>query len=62
MAMYLAGIDIGTSGAKGMVFDLQGNVPWQRVTESIPAPYLWPGWVERDAKPGLRVDNARQWP
>ena len=27
MAVYLAGIDIGTSGAKGMVFDLQGS--WQ---------------------------------
>ena len=37
METYLAGIDIGTSGAKGMIFDLKAT-RWARVTGNIPAP------------------------
>ena len=55
MATYLAGIDIGTSGAKGMVFDLQGNVLGTGYRE-YPCSYPRPGWVEQDAD--LLVDSA----
>jgi N-acetylglucosamine kinase-like BadF-type ATPase len=41
VAIYLAGVDIGTSGAKGMVFDLQGN--------PLASTYPKPAWVEQDA-------------
>jgi sugar (pentulose or hexulose) kinase len=57
MATYLAGIDIGTSGAKGMVFDLQGNALGSGVRE-YPCSYPRPGWVEQDAD--LLVDSAMQ--
>ena len=39
METYLAGIDIGTSGAKGMVFDLKGN-PLGTAYREYPAPTL----------------------
>jgi xylulokinase len=48
VATYLAGIDIGTSGAKGMVFDLQGNALGSGYQE-YPCTYPRPGWVEQDA-------------
>ena len=46
MATYLAGVDIGTSGAKAMVFDLAGN-PLASAYQEYPYPR--PGWVEQDA-------------
>jgi sugar (pentulose or hexulose) kinase len=57
MATYLAGIDIGTSGAKGMVFDLQGNALGSGVRE-YPCTYPRPGWVEQDAD--LLVESTMQ--
>jgi xylulokinase len=57
MATHLAGIDIGTSGAKGMVFDLRGNVLGTGFRE-YPCTYPRPGWVEQDAD--LLVDSAMQ--
>ena len=48
MAIYLAGVDIGTSGAKGMVFDLQGN-PLASAYREYPCTYPKPAWVEQDA-------------
>jgi sugar (pentulose or hexulose) kinase len=48
VATYLAGVDIGTSGAKGMVFDLQGN-PLASAYREYPCSYPKPGWVEQDA-------------
>ncbi len=57
MATYLAGIDIGTSGAKGMVFDLRGNALGTGFRE-YPCTYPRPGWVEQDAD--LLVDSAMQ--
>jgi hypothetical protein len=47
MATYLACVDIGTSGAKGMVFDLDGNALASAYRE-YPGTYPRPGWVEQD--------------
>ncbi len=47
MAAYLAGIDIGTSGAKGMVFALDGR-PLSSAYREYPCVYPKPGWVEQD--------------
>jgi len=49
MGTYLAGVDIGTSGAKGMVFDLEGNALASAYRE-YPSTYPRPGWVEQDAE------------
>src|SRR5512137_2808005 len=57
MAVYLAGIDIGTSGAKGMVFDLAGNALGSGFRE-YPCTYPRPGLVEQDAD--LVVDSTMQ--
>lgn len=48
MSTYLAGVDIGTSGAKAMVFDLVGN-PLAVGFREYPCSYPRPGWVEQDA-------------
>jgi xylulokinase len=48
MDTYLAGIDIGTSGAKGMVFDIRGN-PLATASREYPCTYPRPAWVEQDA-------------
>lgn len=48
MATYLAGVDIGTSGAKAMVFDRAGN-PLASAYQEYPYTYPRPGWVEQDA-------------
>ncbi len=48
MAQYLAGIDIGTTGSKGMVFDLDGR-PLASSYFEYPCMYPAPGWVEQDA-------------
>jgi len=55
MSIYLAGIDIGTTGAKGMIFDLAGNVKGVAYYE-YPCTYPKPAWVEQD--PDLLVDSA----
>jgi xylulokinase len=57
METYLAGIDIGTSGAKGMVFDLAGNALGAGYRE-YPCAYSRPGWVEQDAD--LLVESTMQ--
>lgn len=57
MPTCLAGIDIGTSGAKGMVFDLRGSALGAGFRE-YPCSYPRPGWVEQDAD--LLVDAAMQ--
>src|SRR5512147_3119655 len=57
MPITLAGIDIGTSGAKGMVFDLQGNVLGSGLRE-YGCTYPRPGWVEQDAD--LLVGSAME--
>jgi len=48
VATYLAGVDIGTSGAKAMVLDLAGN-PMASAYQECPCTYPRPGWVEQDA-------------
>jgi ribulose kinase len=48
VATYLAGVDIGTSGAKAMVFDLAGK-PLASAYQEYPCTYPRPGWVEQDA-------------
>jgi xylulokinase len=45
---YLAGIDIGTSGAKAIVFDLEGN-PLASAYNEYGSTYPRPAWVEQDA-------------
>ncbi|MDC7227863.1 MAG: FGGY family carbohydrate kinase [Spirochaetales bacterium] len=57
MGTYLAGIDIGTTGSKGMVFDINGNVLGTAYYE-YPCTYPKPGWVEQD--PDLLVESAMQ--
>jgi hypothetical protein len=47
MATYLTCVDIGTSGAKGMVFDLDGNA-LASAYRGYPGTYPRPGWVEQD--------------
>lgn len=47
MEGYLCGIDIGTTGAKTMIFDLQGNVIGSAYREYI-CTYPKPNWVEQD--------------
>ena len=57
MAVYLPGIDIGTSGAKAMVFDLGGNALGSGYRE-YPCTYPRPGLVEQDAD--LVVESTMQ--
>ena len=47
MAEYLAGVDVGTTGARCAVFDLQGNRLASEYRE-YGATYPKPGWVEQD--------------
>ena len=47
MGKYLCGIDIGTTGAKTMVFDLQGRVLSSAYRE-YGCTYPRPNWVEQD--------------
>lgn len=47
MATYLAGVDIGTSGAKAMIFDRDG-LPLASASREYPCTYPRPGWVEQD--------------
>jgi xylulokinase len=45
---YLAGIDIGTTGSKATIFDLNGTALGSGYRE-YPCTYPKPGWVEQDA-------------
>jgi xylulokinase len=47
MSRLLAGIDVGTSGVRCMLFDLQGAIISGAYRE-YEATYLQPGWVEQD--------------
>ncbi len=53
MGIYLAGIDLGTTGAKAMIFDDDG-CPMSGAYREYPCTYPKPGWVEQD--PDLLVD------
>ena len=55
MSAYLASVDIGTSGAKGMVFALDGT-PLASAYREYPCTYPRPGWVEQDV--GLVVEST----
>ncbi len=47
MAKYLAGIDVGTTGARCALFDLQGEMVASEYREYT-STYPKPGWVEQD--------------
>ena len=57
MSDYLAGVDVGTTGARCMIFDLRGN-PLAGHYCDYGASYPRPGWVEQDSK--LLIDKAMQ--
>ena len=46
---YLAGIDIGTTGAKAAIFDLEGNLMSSAYREYL-CDFPKPGWVEQDCE------------
>ena len=48
MAQYVMGIDVGTTGAKAIVFDSEGNVAGTGYKEYA-CEYPRPNWVEQDA-------------
>ena len=52
---YLAGIDIGTTGAKTIIFDPEGNAVGSGYVE-YPCIYPRPTWVEQDAE--LLIQSA----
>lgn len=47
MANYLAGVDVGTTGARCAIVDLEGNIVASEYCE-YGATYPKPGWVEQD--------------
>ena len=47
MAKYLAGIDVGTTGARCALFDMQGEMVASDYRE-YSSTYPKPGWVEQD--------------
>ena len=49
MPRYLAGVDVGTTGARCVIFDLDGNLVASQY-RSYGASYPKPGWVEQDAQ------------
>ena len=57
MADCLAGVDVGTTGARCMIFDLHGN-PLAGHYSDYGASYPRPGWVEQD--PNLLIERAMQ--
>lgn len=57
MARYLAGIDVGTSGARCSLFDLVG-VPVATASREYGAFYPQPGWVEQD--PQLLIKRTQE--
>ena len=57
MAKYLAGVDVGTTGARCAIFDLEGKVIGGDYKE-YGATYPKPGWVEQDAADLIRQTFA----
>jgi xylulokinase len=57
MGGYLAGVDVGTTGARAAIFDLAGGVLAVAYRE-YPATYPRPGWVEQD--PELLVERTME--
>lgn len=57
MAEYLAGVDVGTTGARCMIFDLYGN-PVAGHYCDYGAAYPRPGWVEQD--PNLLIARTME--
>ena len=57
MAKYLAGVDVGTTGARCAIFDLDGNAIAADYRE-YGATYPKPGWVEQDAADLVRQTYA----
>jgi glycerol kinase len=57
MGIYLAGIDLGTTGAKAMVFDFDGY-PIAGAYREYPCIYPKPGWVEQN--PDLLVEATME--
>ena len=49
MTKYLAGVDVGTTGARCIIFDLSGNAVGSHYCE-YGATYPKPGWVEQDGE------------
>ena len=49
MKKYLMGVDVGTTGTKAIVFDLDGNAVG-RDYEEYSCVYPYPNWVEQDAE------------
>lgn len=49
MSKYVCGIDIGTTGVKVMIFDLDGNTISSAYTE-YPCTFPQSGWVEQDGE------------
>ena len=57
MTQYLAGVDVGTTGARCMLFDLNGNPVGGHYCD-YGATYPRPGWVEQDST--LLIAKAMQ--
>ncbi len=57
MADYLAGLDVGTTGARCVIFDMQGR-PVAGHYCDYGASYPLPGWVEQ--QPDLLIERAMQ--
>jgi len=57
MVQYLAGVDVGTTGARCMLFDLDGN-PVAGHYCDYGAAYPRPGWVEQD--PTLLIARTKE--
>ena len=55
MDLYVAAVDIGTTGSKGTIFNLEGQ-PLGSAYREYPCTYPKPGWVEQD--PDLLVRSA----
>ncbi|GAG58502.1 unnamed protein product [marine sediment metagenome] len=58
---YLAGIDVGTTGSKTGIFDLNGNLISSGYRE-YSCSYPKPNWVEQDAKliVGSAIESAKE--
>lgn len=57
MGEFLAGLDLGTSGAKAMIFNSRGR-PISQAYREYGCTYPRPGWVEQD--PDLLVGSAME--